>query len=257
MKKLIKVFIIFVFLLISIILIAFFETKTLKVREYNIVDKTLPDSFNGFKVMHFGDILYGSSVDYTYLKKVVKEINEYKPDIVIYTGDLYSKENKLTKKNKEEIISLLSKIKPTLFKYAIYGDNDLDEYEDIMHESGFIILKDNYEQLYYKGTSPIIISNTDIEEDLFNIRCIHRPDDIDKINKDNINVILSGHSLNGQIRIPFYGALVRRSGAKKYVDEEYIYDTYKIYVTSGLGTNSPYLRLFNAPSVNLYRLTNY
>ena len=257
MKKLIKGFVIFVLLLIGIIFLGYYQSKSLMVKEYNIVDKNLPSSFNGFKVIHFGDILFGSSVDTKYLNNVVKEINKYKPDIVIFTGDLFTKENNLTKKNKEDIIKALSNIKPSLYKYAIYGDNDKKEYEDIMNDSGFILLKDNYEELYYNGTSPIIISNTDVDVEAFSIRLVHKPDDIDKINKDNINVILSGHSLNGQIRVPFYGALMRRSGAKKYIDNYYSYDNYKIYITNGLGTYSPNIRLLNTPSINLYRLTNY
>ncbi len=257
MKKLIKGFVVFLILLLSIIFLGYYEAKTFKVKEYNIVDKSLPNSFNGFKIIHFGDLLYGSSVNTNFLNKVVKEINKYKPDVVIFTGDLFTKEIKLTKENKEDIIKALKSIKPSLFKYAIYGDNDNKEYKDIIEKSGFILLKDNYEELYYNGTVPIIISNTDIDKDLFSIRLIHKPDDIDKINKDNVNVILAGHGLNGQIRIPFYGALIRKSGAKKYIDDKYIDEDYQIYITNGLGTYSPNLRLLNKPSFNLYRLTNY
>ena len=257
MKKLIKIFVIFIFIIIGIIFWGYSQTKSLKVKEYNIVDKAIPDSFNGFKIIHFGDVLFGSSVDDNYLNKVVKEINNYKPDIVIFTGDLFSKESNLTKKNKEDIIKSLGNIKVSLAKYAIYGDNDQEEYEDIMSKSGFIILKDNYEEVYFNSVTPIIISNTDIETELFNIRLLHKPDDIDAINKDNVNVILAGHSLNGQIRLPFYGALMKKNGSKKYTDDYYSYDDYKVFITSGLGTYSPNLRLLNPPSINLYRLTNY
>ena len=243
--------------MIGIVLTGYYQTKFLKVKEYNIVDKSIPDSFNGFKIIHFGDILFGSSVDNKYLNKVVKEINKYKPDIVVFTGDLFSKENKLTEKNEQDIIKSLKSIKTTLGKYAIYGDNDIDNFENIMIKSDFTILKDNYKEIYYNGITPIIISNSDVDFELFNIRLVHKPDDIDDISKDNINVILSGHSLTGQIRIPFYGALFRRNGAKKYTDFEYSYETYKIFITSGLGTYSPNIRLLNSPSINLYRLTNY
>ena len=44
---------------------------------------------------------------------------------------------------------------------------------------------------------------------------------------------------------------------KKYTDDYYSYDDYKVFITSGLGTYSPNLRLLNPPSINLYRLTNY
>ena len=257
MKTLIKGFVIFILLLVGIIFYGYYETKTLKVKEYNIIDKSLPNSFNGFKIIHFGDILYGSSVDKNYLEKVVKEINKYKPDVVIFTGDLYSKDNKLTDNNKKEIVEALKKIKPSLYKYAIYGDNDKEDYENIMQDSGFVVLKEDNEELFYNGTTPILLSVTDSDKDLFTIRLIHRPDDIDKTSMENVNVILAGHSLNGQIRIPFYGALINRYGAKKYTDEYYDNKEFKIYITNGLGTNSPNLRLLNNPSINLYRLTNY
>ena len=126
-----------------------------------------------------------------------------------------------------------------------------------MKDAGFVVLKEDNEELYYNSTTPILLSVKDSEDDLFNIRILHKPDDIDKINKDNVNVILAGHSLNGQIRIPFHGALIKRYGAKKYTDGYYDMKDYKVYITNGLGTNSPNLRLLNNPSFNLYRLTNY
>ena len=257
MKKLIKGFVIFILLLVAIIFYGYYESKSLIVKEYNIINKKIPDSFNGFKIAHFGDVLFGSSMDTGFLNKVVKEINSYNPDIVIFTGDLFSKESSLSKENKKDIVAALKKVKPSLYKYAIYGDNDQKEYEELMIEAGFIILKDNYEELYYNGTTPIVISNTDLETELFNIRLVHKPDDIDDIKKDNVSVILSGHGLNGQIRIPLYGALIKKSGAKKYTDGEYLFNNYEVYITNGLGTYSPNIRLLNNPSFNLYRLTNY
>ena len=256
MKRIIKYIVIAILIIALIIFLGIQSTKSLKVKEYNIINDTLPDSFNGFKVVHFGDVLYGSSVNKKFLNKIVKEINKLKPDMIVFTGDLFSKEAKLTSENKKEIQDALKKLTPK-FKYAIYGDNDNKELEDILKKCNFKILKDDYTELYYKGSTPIIISNTDSDKDLFTIRLIHKPDDIDSINKENVDVILAGHSLNGQIRLPFVGALIKKSGAKKYTDDYYKYDEYEIFITSGLGTYSPNIRILNKPSINLYRLTNY
>ena len=256
MKRIIKYIVIIVLLIVLIIYWGIHSTKSLTVNEYNIISDNLPDSFNGFKVVHFGDVLYGSSVNKKFFNKVIDEINKLKPDAIVFTGDLISKEAKLTNKNKEEILNALKKLTPK-FKYAILGDNDNKEAEDLLKKSGFKILKDTKEELYYKGSTPIIISNTDNDKELFNIRLIHKPDEIDSINKENVDVILAGHSLNGQIRIPFYGALLKRNGAKRYTDEYYKYDDYEIFITSGIGTYSPNIRILNNPSINLYRLTNY
>lgn len=257
MKKHIKIILFIIISIAFIIGVGFIETKRFKVKEYNIVDKSLPSSFNGIKIIHFGDILYGSSTNKKMLEKVVNEINILKPDIVIFTGDLYPKDIKLTKDNEKEITNILNKIDVSLYKYAIKGDNDKGNYAAIMNESGFILLDDTSEKLYYKGNNPIIISNTNCDEDLFSIRLIHKPDDVDNLDFSNINVILAGHSLNGQIRVPFYGAAIKKEGSKKYLDDKYIVNDIPLYITNGLGTNSPKIRLFNTPSINLYRLTNY
>ena len=257
MKKTIKTLIIILAGAILVIAVGFIQTKWFKVKEYNIVDESLPSSFNGIKIIHLGDILYGSTTNKKYLEKVIKEINLLKPDIVIFTGDLYSKDIKLTTENEKELTSLLNKINVSLYKYAIKGDSDTTHYDRIMNEAGFILLNDTKEKLYYKGNVPIIISNTNCDERLFCIRLIHKPDDVDKLDFTNINLILAGHSLNGQIRIPFYGGAIKKEGSKKYLDDKYIVNNIPLYITNGLGTNFPKNRLFNTPSINLYRLTNY
>ncbi|MBQ9834228.1 MAG: metallophosphoesterase [Bacilli bacterium] len=257
MKNKVKFAIFIILSLCLIILGGFLETKRFIVKEYNIIDSSLPSNFNGLKIIHFGDILYGSSTNKNYLEKIVKEINILKPDIVIYTGDLYAKDIKLTKNNEKEIKDILNKLEVRLYKYAIKGDNDHDNYAMLMKDAGFIILDNIKEKLYYKGNTPIVISNTINDEDLFTIQLIHKPDDVDNLDTSNINVILAGHSLNGQIRLPFYGGIIKKEGGKKYIDDKYIVNDIPLYITNGLGINNYKIRLFNTPSINIYRLTNY
>ena len=134
MKRFIKYIVIFVLLIVLIIMWGSHSTKSLVVNEYNIISEKLPDSFNGFKIVHFGDVLYGSSVDKKFLNKVINEINKLKPDMIIFTGDMVSKEAKLTNENKEEILNSLKKLTPK-FKYAILGDNDNEEVEEVLKKS--------------------------------------------------------------------------------------------------------------------------
>ena len=84
---------------------------------------------------------------------------------------------------------------------------------------------------------------------------VHEPDISDEI-IDNIDVdlILGGHSHNGQVRLPFVGALYTPKGAKKYYDEYYKVNDTDIYVSSGIGVSNVNMRLFNRPSINFYRI---
>ena len=96
----------------------------------------------------------------------------------------------------------------------------------------------------------------DKEDNLYTISLFHEPDRIDDIiSKYKVDLALAGHSHNGQIRLPKVGAIMKVNYGKKYPNEEYVINDTKLYVSGGLGTSMYEFRLFNHPSINLYRLT--
>lgn len=234
----------------------------LKINEKPVYNKLLPEDYNGFKIAHFSDLHYGRTTNEETLKKTVKEINKLNADIIIFTGDLLDSKE-LKEETKTSIINELKNIKAKLFKFAIIGDYDekiLSIYTNIMTESEFIILNNNAKLIYHNSTIPlnfIGLTNTDnIDElynpELFNITLIHQPDLATKITKPT--VIFAGHSLGGQIKIPFYGGIRKIDGAKIYINDYYELQNSQIYISNGLGTQDYSFRLFNKPSITLYRL---
>lgn len=256
-----KIKILFIILLFIAIVFGysrFINPKGFIVNEYSIVNERIPDSFNGLKIVHFSNIHFGRTTNISTLKKLVKEINLIKPDIVIYTGDLYEKNININKKDTSLIIDELNKINVTIGKYAITGDSDKTEYKSILEQIGFILLDNDSKLVYYNSSKPIKITNNyENIDDVFCLGIIHKPDEVDNMNLDNIDIVLAGHSLAGQIRIPFYGALLKKDGAKKYTDSYYEIGNSKFYISNGLGTENYSFRAFNKPSINLYRLSNY
>ena len=83
---------------------------------------------------------------------------------------------------------------------------------------------------------------------------MHKPDTFDDIKQYNFNLVLAGHSHNGQIRLPIYGAILTPKGAKKYYKPHYKIDNTDMYISSGIGNTVIDYRLFNRPSFNIYRL---
>ena len=73
-------------------------TKGLVIREEAITSEKLPEAFNGFKIVHFSDLHYGTTVFLEELENLVDKINLLNPDIVVFTGDLIDKNYKLTDK---------------------------------------------------------------------------------------------------------------------------------------------------------------
>ncbi len=242
------------FIFLIIIYCRFKATSGLKVYEYKITDSSLPDSFHGVKVVQFSDLYYGNTVNISYLYDIVSSINELKPDIVVFTGDLIN--NEIDDNTKNKIIECLSSINPSIGKYAIKGDSDSDLFDIIVKSSGFINITNESVEVFYKSDIPISISNQDIQSDLFNILLIHEPDHLNNF-ENKFNLVLAGHSLNGQINIPIIKRFFLKSGAKKYYNGHYTVNGNSLYVSNGIGTTGFKYRLFNKPSISLYRLTKY
>ena len=124
-------------LVITILSTIFFSYTTyvssvkIHTREYRVINKKIPDNFNGTKIVQFSDLHYGTTMSLENLKKIVKMINETKPDIVVFTGDLIDKSYKLKNNEQEKIINQLKKIETTLGKYAILGEEDNENFNTI------------------------------------------------------------------------------------------------------------------------------
>lgn len=265
MKRII--YIILLIIILTLLYGVYFDTKGINVNEYSIESKNIPKSFNELKFVMISDILYKSSYDLEDIEDMVKEVNSLKPDIVFFNGDLLYKEYKTSKEENEELTKLFNKIDAKMYKYAIIGDNDkkyLDTYKQILNDSNFILLDDENKLLFYKDISPIlIVGNNDPSkiDDLLNseveysysIVLTHKPDNFNIYKTKNIDLVLAGHSLNGQVRIPFYGGLIKRSGSKEYIDSYYDLNNTLMIVSNGMGTIKYNIRLFNRPSINLIR----
>lgn len=278
----IKFIIIFILIIAAILLYSrFIATKGLVTKEYKITSSSIQDNFHGFKIVHISDVHYGRTTDKKDLNNMVKEVNLLKPDIVVLTGDLIDRDTKLDDDLKGEISEALSSINANVGKYAISGNHDsnFSEWESIINDSGFKNLNDTYELMYNDGYTPILLaglssnlnnqvditerynkileySNNENIKELYKILLIHEPDYINNIDYSNFNLILAGHSHNGQVRLPFIGGIILPNGAKKYYKEHYKINNTDLYISSGIGTSGISFRLFNKPSINFYRLTN-
>lgn len=265
------IFGILIFILLLFICLRFIGTKGLIIKEYKVVNKNIDTSFYGFKIVHFSDLHYDMSVDEKVLSNLVDKINKTKPDIVVFTGDLIDKKKNYTESDTKLLTKYLSKIKSSYGNYYVNGDDDenINSFDSIMVNSNFKSLNNNYEVITSEKNKKILISgistnaNIKIFNDIFKdddysykIIMMHYPDNYDLISKYNFDLVLSGHSHNGQVRLPYIGALVKMNNSKKYYDPYYKINDTDMYISGGIGNSKVNLRLFNTPSFNLYRLVD-
>ena len=269
-----KLFLTILFIIIIFLCyIHFLEPKLIVTEEVAIIVKTIPENFNGFKIAQISDIHFGRTTNEKELEKTVRKINEMKPDIVIFTGDLFDDYINLSEDNIKFLKSTLSNINANLNKYSIMGDSDItkeDVFKSIMNEANFTVLDNTNIPIYYNGNTPIYLSgipsikkntpdySTALKKDKqesYQILMAHEPTIFD--NKENTaNLSITGHSLGGLIRIPFVGGIFKGENVSNYESGLYENDNKKLYVSGGIGTENISARFLNLPSVTLFRLYN-
>lgn len=257
---------ILLFILLFFLYNYFYSTKGLVVKEEKIVNKKIPVSFRGIKIIQFSDLHYGSTYYNNEFKNVVSKINKRRPDIVVFTGDLINKDYVLKDKDKEAIIDNLNNIEATLGKYAVLGEEDGDDTNSIFLQSGFKVLNNSKDDIYTTTSDYISLIGLNIDYNItqaftgadnskYTVCMFHEPDIITEVLKNNTcDLALAGHTHNGQINIPF--PIIRKHKGTKYYKEHYKVKDTSLYVSSGLGTSNINFRIGAHPSINFFRLYN-
>lgn len=277
MKKFIK-FLLIIILVISLTIVyaRYGGTRGLITKEYKI-ETNIDNSFDGLKIVHFSDLHYLRITNKETTKNIIKEINILNPDIVVFTGDLIDKDYTPTNTDINDLKELLLSIKSKYGKYSVIGNNDnkiRETIEDIYTNSNFILLNNDYDIIYGNNNDKLFIGGldtysydksdidkvmtyfTDNEDINYKIILVHEPDYIDIINSkyNDINIVLSGHSHNGQVNIPYVKKLFLPFGSRKYYENHYKVNNTDLYISSGLGESRINFRIFNKPSINFYRI---
>ncbi|MCH1623962.1 metallophosphoesterase [Ferdinandcohnia quinoae] len=251
----------------------YIEPKQIQISQHTISHSLIPKDFNNVKIVQFSDTHVGHYFDLEQLEKIINTINELRPDIVFFTGDLMDEPNKYAAAN--HLIPILLNVKAPLGKYAIYGNHDhggygSDIYKSIMLQSEFNLLMNNSMEIL-KGNSKIIVAGLDdamlgrpdlqatfdkIDSSTYTILLAHEPDIAPKISELGAHLQLSGHSHGGQIQLPFYGPLITPPLGSNYYEGSYTIGDSKmtLYVNRGLGTTRLPLRFLSKPEISVFTL---
>lgn len=264
---------IILFIVLCILWARFISTRGIVIKEVKVDATTLPDEYDGLKIVHFTDIHYGSTINKKEMEHIIETINNQNADIVIFTGDLVEQGVQLNENEVNELTDLLNKIDAKVEKYVVKGNHDFDHnyFDNIIPKTNFVLLNNSYDYFYKDSNIPIVIAGLDdywkgkpdyksafsflqdFEEQPYTILLLHEPDQVDELGEYKFNIAFAGHSHLGQVRLPFLGALYTPYGARKYTDSHYLINGNDLYIDGGLGTSTLKLRFFNKPSISLYR----
>lgn len=254
------------------------EPKVLSVTRIDIENRYVQESFNGKTIIQFSDTHLGPDYTIDQLQSLVDRMNLLKPDMVVFTGDLFDNYAEYGSKNRKLAQKVLAKIEAPLGKYAVYGNHDRGGggsrvYKEYMEEAGFMVLVNevhtitsaNGERLTITGLDDFLLGIPMIERTLqslrhqdFNLLLVHEPDVADRFTDYPIDLQLSGHSHGGQVSIPFLKPLITTSLGNKYIEGLYSLEgkirPLTLYVNRGIGTTRLPIRLFEKPELTVIRL---
>lgn len=249
--------IILIIFTILFLYIRFYEPYTYQTNEYMIKDIKIPNNFDGVKILHFTDLLYGSTITNKDIEKLKNEINLINPDIVFFTGNIIDKEYEINEEEIKLLNNFFNEIPYKIGKYIVSGNLDNHSFDLIIEKTNFTILNNEIISIY-NGLDKInligISYNSDKEikkdNDLYTITIINNYDEYSKYNI-NSDLVFAGHNLSGELK-PFGIPLI---GEDNYLNSYYELDNSKIYISNGLGSTHK-IRFMNKPSMNVYRLYN-
>jgi uncharacterized protein len=250
----------------------YIEPKMIRITKHTIQHRLIPKSFNSIKIAQFSDTHLGPFFSTEQLIDVVQKINEAKPDIVLFTGDLLDEPNKYP--FPETIPPILSQIHAPLGKFCIYGNHDhggygTEIYKNIMEQSGFTLLVNNFsilsrdeDNIAIAGLDDAMLGKPDFShtfstlspETVFTILLVHEPDVAPQSAHHGAHIQLSGHSHGGQIQVPFMGPIITPPLGTIYYEGTHTIENLTLYVNRGLGTTRLPFRFLAIPEISVFTL---
>ena len=237
----------------------------------------LPSAFNGFRIAQISDIHLDEFTEPFFLERVVRHVNALAADLVVLTGDFVT-HGSLTFLNGQSAAYRCAEILSTLtcpLRFACLGNHDVAVSSSLvinaLTSSGIPVLVDEHVPIERNGsrfwlagvndpgtTNPRLELAVPPQPDGPVILMAHEPDYADTVRQHPrgqlVDVMLSGHTHGGQIRLPFLGPLVLPPMGKIYAEGLFHLGKMQLYVNRGIGAVGIPFRLNCPPEITIFTL---
>lgn len=250
--------------------------------EIDLVENTvpvrhLPSTFAGFRIVQLSDIHLDEFTEPLFLEHVVHRINDLAPDLVLVTGDFVTR-GSLTFLSSRHAAYRCAEILSTLKcpqVYTVLGNHDvgvsaplvigaLQSVKIPVLVNEHIPIERGGSRFWLCGTDDAGTRRPDLDLTIPEapdgpiILMVHEPDYADIVVKHPrgkfVDLMLSGHSHGGQVRIPFYGPLILPPMGQKYVMGRFQFGEMQLYVNRGIGTVGLPFRFDCSPELTVHTL---
>ncbi len=260
-----------------------FNRYRIDTKHVEVTSVRLPECFNGYRIVHFSDLHLETLYSRSYAQRIVDQINELKPDMIVFSGDLVNRKSTELDNYKD----ILSQLCARDGIYSVMGNHDygdfvkwpsreahqanLDRLYRLQTDMGWTLLN-NASSYIYRGNDSIAIIGVenwgeppfqqygnleeaypDLHSDTYKLLISHNPRHwrAEVLPNSNIDLMMAGHTHALQTEICGYSPVVVRYpewGGLYNEGEQYL------YVNIGIGCTMTPTRLGATPEITLITL---
>lgn len=241
-----------------------------RVKEILIPCENPVDDLLNLRIVQITDIHAGHIIKGDFVRAVVNQVNNLKPDIIALTGDLVDG----SVSRLQEHVAPLKDLESKYGNFFVTGNHEyysgVDQWLDKISELGFTILLNEHRVINHFNSRIIIGGVTDYSQKSGNhatdpylslknapdadirILLAHQPLSIYEASKAGYDLQISGHTHGGQY-FP-WSELVSMS--QPFLSGIYRHEKSWVYVSEGTGYWGPPLRIGTRPEITLIRIVH-
>ena len=250
----------------------FIEPRWLQRTHTRVHIRRLPKSLEGLRIALLTDLHAGGVTPLSLVRRAVRSVMLEKPDIVAITGDLAMDEAE----SFAAVLDALSELDAPLGVYAVPGNHDyvvgIEKWRaqiaahprirdltnaHVTHTvNGARLCIAGVDDLY-RGTPNLQLPPLDQRD--VTILLAHTPDQAEKSRRayDGVDLIVSGHTHGGQVRIPFFGAPLSSTDHPELYSHGLRRRPWtQVYTSRGIGTVHLPMRFLTRPEIPILELTS-
>ena len=246
------------------------DRATLETPEVSVAVRGLAAEFDGYRIALVTDLHHGPAVPARWLERVADRAEALAPDLVVLGGDFVSH----ARSDLRGLDGIIARFRAPDGTLAVLGNHDHWVDPDAVAasiERGGARLLTNQHVLIRRGTATVAVGGVDdfshgavrpddaltrVPPHIPRVLLSHNPDLIEYLPQGlRVDVMLSGHTHNGQAHFPFIGPITAPSqfGRKYLHGLKQVGQTW-LYVSAGIG--SAWIpRWGNPPELPVIRLT--
>jgi len=231
--------------------------------------KRLGPAHDGLRIVHLTDIHHSLFTPLEDVERAVHLANRLAPDIVALTGDYVT----LSPDYIKPVARALGKLHARLGVFAVLGNHDFqvdpDEITRALRLHHIDVLRNTHRALrstsgtlWMVGVDDLWWQANDLPAALRHVPArdpkivlFHNPLGIHEAAAHGVDLVLSGHTHGGQVRLPGFGKLYgRRKLGRRFIEGWNQLNGTQIYVNRGIGKVLVPLRVACPPEIACLRL---